>query len=428
MCAWQFYAGKSGYGGVGGSENLSALWQAQADWRQLVGGFMRLLAFDIAIPWFTIDKNDAPLAMFLVYLVAMLLLIAPGLLFLRYGHRARKEEILDNFDDEGTCLYFRCFHPETRVAAGPGARQSFISYYNSEYGPRRFIVPCFVCYSTAALLVFISIATARGWVEKGTADGSSIPFPVVLAIVGGYFWVAFDQVIRCMRADLTPRSLLIGAFRILIAVPLAYAISHVYPINDKHSEAAVAFLLGLFPTETVMMIGRRALAKLISTPGLPEDVQTEIQQLKSVDVNAAERFGEEGITSVLQLAYADPVRLAIRTNLGFSYIIGVAGEALLWTYLQKETPSLRRFGITGAYECRMLWEDLKTDSNPLAQNRARRVVEGIAAVLQVNTVEAVYNIFYQVAEDPYTEFARKIWAANLLSHNDEELRVGRGKK
>lgn len=363
------------------------------------------------LPSFLVQADAAQWSLWPLYWLALFLLMAPGLFFFQYGARARQDDILGNFNEEVAHHYLVCFHPELQPTEGQTSLNVFTNYYQSQFGLRRFVAPTALCYVTAAVFGWVVTDMGISCVRAPNAAEGCLAHNAVLAFLGGYTWVTYDQIIRSMRADLTPRSQLVGTLRLLIAVPMAFSISTVF---NGALGAPIAYLLGTFPTETVFTIGRRALAKALSSDGLAKEVQHEIQKLTAVDIDAAERFGDEGVTSVLQLAYSDPVRLAIRTNLGFSYVVGCQCEALLWIYLQDQTPRLRPLGIAGAYECRVLWEILADDTDSLAYNRTKQVVDAATKILGLPTSEAVYNVLYQVAEDPFTCFVFACWAANMM--------------
>src|SRR5262249_48625191 len=118
-----------------------------------------------------------------------------------------------------------------------------------------------------------------------------------------------------------------------------------------------AYLLGMLPTATIVTVARRVVARWVNLGDSDPHALTDIQKLHSVDVYTAELLADEGITSAAELAYADPVRLSIRTGLGFSVVITCASEAMLALYLTEpdQMPKARRYGIGGSYEVADVW-------------------------------------------------------------------------
>jgi len=52
-----------------------------------------------------------------------------------------------------------------------------------------------------------------------------------------------------------------------------------------------------------------------------------------------------------QLAYYDPVKLTMQTNIDYDYIVDCVSQALLFVYVGKDSlEKLTRQGIRGAYE------------------------------------------------------------------------------
>jgi hypothetical protein len=286
-------------------------------------------------------------------------------------------------------------------------------YYNGQFGKRGFMIPLALLFAIAAFFISFCVLTALRLKEKLAADDAETiaVLTVVLAILGGYTWVVSDLIDRARRDDLTASDLLWSSFRLVIAVPVGYAFGKVF---NSANALPMAYLLGTLPTGTLMTIGRRAVAKWVQSSDTGDQSQTEIQKLVSVDIRTAERLADEGITSNNQLAYADPVRLCIRTGINFGAILCSAGEALLAMYLtergaidKEKLSAVRKYGISGAYECAFLWRDL---NNPAKQARADAIVTSLAHDLGAGyTKEGVLNILFQVATDPYTQFQLEVW-------------------
>jgi hypothetical protein len=108
-------------------------------------------------------------------------------------------------------------------------------------------------------------------------------------------------------------------------------------------------------------------------------------------------------TEPLQLAYADPVKLAIRTNFSYSYLIDCISQALLFIYVGREIEKWAKAGLRGAYEVRALFveEELITeDVNAVIKDVSR---------LSGRSVTGVKTTMKLVAYDPYTIFLYESW-------------------
>ena len=94
-----------------------------------------------------------------------------------------------------------------------------------------------------------------------------------------------------------------------------------------------------FPTVTLMLILRRKAATYL---GLGDDAATpksELESLDGINTSIAEKLAEVGVTTILQLAYEDPIQLSMRLNHSFSYVLDIVGQALVAIYF-----SGNRFG------------------------------------------------------------------------------------
>jgi hypothetical protein len=133
---------------------------------------------------------------------------------------------------------------------------------------------------------------------------------------------------------------------------------------------------------------------------------SELQSLQGIDLRKAEIFAAEGITTILQLGYCDPIRLTIRTGLSYSYVVDCTCQALLWIYVNKNISTLANGGLRSAYEVLALYLDLE---NPAEKQQADQVVREMAEAIKCPE-SSFRNLIAQVAEDPYTRFLYLSWS------------------
>ncbi len=339
--------------------------------------------------------------------LATVLLLAPSLSFLVGGWRERRFEILSGiYSDQQNAIktYFKQFHPRYERDEQDQVRR-FEKYYDTQYGRKRFILPIVLFLLVAAFLLFQCLL----WVQSNDSAILNPPSKIVgvFAVFGAYMWVLNDQITRWWYADLSPGDLYWACFRFVVAVPLGYAISQ---FAAENIGPAVAFLLGAFPTDSLFSLMRKLGRQKLGLGEGSENVESELQSLHGVDARKAERFGEEGITTVSQLAYYDPIKLTIRTNLGYSYIVDCVSQALLWIYTERDQDKWRKVGLRSAFEIINLSDSLSgTDEGE--KEKAEAIVKLLASQLNTDAV-AVRNIVEEVAGDPYSEFIYYTWADN----------------
>jgi hypothetical protein len=295
--------------------------------------------------------------------------------------------------------------------------------------------PIFLLILTGGSLLSVTVMEALHWLRFQSIREGWMPPEVTLAILGGFTWVLNNHFEKMNREDFRPIDPLWSCFRLLIAVPSAYAFSVVL---QPTWSMPMAYLLGTLPTGTIMMIGRRLLARVLPTQDAPQVApapnpppapnaapvpnqasiptvgdQAPIQILADVDTRMAERLIDEGITTCSQLAYTDPIKLSIRTGLNFTVTLGLASDAMLGMYLMRRDylEIFRLNGLCGAYECASLWKDIISGTNT-EREKATAIINKLAEKLSITT-EGIENLLRELTEDPYTQFYLEVWATNM---------------
>jgi hypothetical protein len=342
-----------------------------------------------------------------IYVLLMVLLIAPVVVYLVHGWHSRKQDILHGFKPAAAVSYFKRFHASILDVNEGNAATKLEQFYTRQFGRRLFTLPLLLLLGVAGCLLLLVELTVMEWLAARDLSRGLLPQAVVLAVLGAYMWVVNDQVVRYGRDNISPADVYWEAFRFAIAVPIAYSFSLAF--TDALA-LPMAFLLGSFPTSTIMTVAQRVTAKYVHLTDAPDQKQSELQELPGIDTAVAERYIAEGITTINQLAYYDPVKLTIRTGLGFSFNLSCVGDALFWGYLQKKIAIAREFGVNGVSDCRDLYNDLEAEKTAGAgvPQPYHKIVADMASKMGM-TVEGMRNLIDQVALDPFTEFQWNCW-------------------
>jgi len=353
--------------------------------------------------------------------LALVVLFTPIVVFLVRGWRSRREELLGYFTDEAIRLYFERFYsaalPEKSTEAAAFAR-----HHDAHFGRHHFVLPLLVLAGVASIaLAWCADSFAQAAGDKSYFWRPLSPIPVA-ALLGAYAWVVFELISESVRRTLSPSNILWAIFRFAVAAPIAMAVTSLF---QDVLGVALAFLLGGFPTQQLMVLLRRLANQKLGLGDQPEGRVSEIQVLDSVDRRTAERLAEENITAIVQLAYCNPVEISIRTSIRLDVIADYVGQALVWNYLGEDTPKLRRLGIRGAPEVADLWRELndeEPDGRVLKQN-AEKTVDFAATALKLDP-GAFRNTIAQVAEDPYTVFLCSIWGLDGKAESSDPEQSG----
>jgi hypothetical protein len=346
------------------------------------------------------------------------LLVIPVLIYLFTGWSVRRSEIVGAMSSKGAALYFKQFYPALRPERD--VLKAFSKHYQRRYGRRHYLIPLALLGIVAIFLLIMTTHTILNWLLN-QSSATNLPPVAVGATAGAYMWVAGDILIRCRGRQLAPTDLYWAALRFVIAIPLAFAFAGI--LKDE-AAVGIAFLLGAFPTNTLLTIARRIGNRKLGLSEGGEEAQSEVEQIQGITSGLAERFRDEGVSTILQPAYSDPVDLTIRTSFSFNYVIDCISQSLAWLYLEKDLEKSRRLSLRGAQEINTLITELR-DGSAREQATATATISHIAAQLNMDR-DVLERLLCEIAFDPYTEFIVDLWHLPDDAGAGSELPRGNG--
>lgn len=338
-------------------------------------------------------------------IVAWIFLLIPSIIYLKTAWQIRFETLKAGLGHHALKLYFGQFFPAKKGISGDELGKEFEELYYRRYGQRLYIIPLILLMVISAIGIFLVGYNLFSWLKIDSRLEPISPVAIA-AFLGAYMWVAYDQIQRFRMRDFTFHDVNDCSFRFLIAIPLGFSFAAIF----KESVGVTsAFFLGTFPSQTLFKFGRRFITEQLKVKGKnPEEPSNELEQLQCINREEAERYREEGKTTILQLAYSDPVDLTMRTNFDFNYVVDCISQALLWLYVgKKDMDKLRPLGIRGAQEAYTLEESLNsndTEEKTIAEGNFREIAQALNVT--ENTLKMLLN---EVTEDPYTQFIVNVW-------------------
>jgi hypothetical protein len=350
--------------------------------------------------------NNTTVAAFLVAL-ALAVLLAPVIRYVIAGWRAKRNDIMDGLDADARLAYFQMF---CRTACPPSpdlASKAFESMYAKGFGRRYFVVPLILLSLVGCVAVTLVVVTVLH-TEKYFANPFFDMTPTAIAAVAGaYMWSVNDLISRSRRLDMSPSDVLWSVLRLTIAVPMGFAFASV--AKDSIGPF-VAFGLGAFPLEALSSKLRRLTDKGLGLEATPIEASDNVIRLQGINPTIVERLQNEDISTVTQVAYCDPVRVTMRSNLSFNFVTDCMSQALAWMYLEDNLEKLRPLGMRGAVEIKYLMDEYDDLDPAGAEARARAVaaLPKIAAAINQDSV-TLQVVFRQISEDPFTQFLQSVW-------------------
>src|ERR1700742_1125964 len=268
--------------------------------------------------------------LFVSGITAFLLGLFPVIHHLAFGLRERRREIVCLLDDKAAKHYFDQFYHAVAAEMRRAPRRELEQLYDRRFGKRNLALPIAI-YALALVLGVIVVATAARAQLPDKPVGALVTPIAAYALAGAYLWVVSDLISRYRQRNLVPSALYVAAFRIVISIPLAVAIAATL---KEEVAAPIAFLLGAFPTTTLLLVARRTVGQKFGLGDQAEsDKPPEIEVLQGVNRPIAEMFSDIGVTTLVQLAYDDPIQLAMRTNLSFYFVLDIVSQALVAIYI-----------------------------------------------------------------------------------------------
>ena len=328
------------------------------------------------------------------------LIFIPIIMYLVLTRGSRLSDIIAYFNThKAVASYYRQF----RRSQPADQRQpvDFEKDLIERFNWRYYLLPMGLLLSLIVALGYGSFETLCAWFGVVGSRGFVFSGIGMAAIAGAAMWVIADELARVRRRDFTTTDVYNYVFRLLLSVPFGWALAHVVL---QQAWLPVAFFLGGFPTTTLFQIARRLGAKNLGLADDPETGGLELEQLQCVNKSNAERFQSEGVSTITELAYCDPVDLTLRTNFDFNYVADCVSGALLWIYFPDKMNIMCAYSLRGAQEVGSFMDTL--NNSPTAETLS--VLHAAAAALSVPSA-ALRTTLDQVAEDPYTKFLREVW-------------------
>ena len=360
-----------------------------------------------------------------LFLVLFLgVLFAPVMAYLSSGWAARRREILSAFTEGTVQRYLETFFP-AELESMANAERNFRRHYHRRFGRRHFVIPGLCLFAISGFFLVLVSASLRSWLLGQSDPQLVLPSVAVAAVAGAYRWVLYDVMRRARARDLSPPDLFWGAFRFAVAVPLGFAFAALFKENVG---LFLAFMVGAFPTKELLTMIRRVAAPKLNLVDYVKEASRELESLQGVGSAEAERYGDEGVGTILQLAYCDPVDMTIRTSFSFSYVVDCCSQALAWIYFEGDMARMKRFGLRGAQEIHNLISDID-EPDPNGPRDPQEITRQARAQLQVLARElgldssALERAAREIAGDPYVLFLCNVWQM-AVEEEDESGRTG----
>lgn len=339
-------------------------------------------------------------------LVGWVVLLLPSLAYLWISWPIRRKLLLDRMSPKAIKLYYEQFSPLSQLPTGDtGLQAKFRKDFHGLYGRRHYILPLGFLAIVSGIGMWMTARSLPGLLGWG-ANIKPLPPIVISAFLGAYAWVAYDQFTRFRSGDFTSHDVYAGVYRFLISIPLGISLA---AFATEKVGVGMAFLLAAFPTTTLLTLSRRLVAsKSLGLGETEKDGRLELESLQCVGRSNAERYLDEGVSTIAELAWANPIDLMVRSNRDLSFVIDSISQALLWVYFEDKVKKLYPLSLRGAQEVCTLLDDL-VSVKPKEKEAAEQSLKTAAGLMDLDEKSFLYTLIV-VKDDPYAQFLFNVWA------------------
>lgn len=276
-----------------------------------------------------------------------LVLITPVIAFLRNTWKRRKDEIDRVRKGELIREYYSVFFPNKLPMKDSDLKKDFDDKFKRESGWQTYVFPLVLLFTSCLLSVPVGLIIVENLLHGTSASISLERSIVISAFSGAYIYVCMDLIRRSRSGFLFPVHIYEGTLRLMISIAIGFALIH---LQDIKSIPVIAFVLCSFPTKDLLGLLRSYTAKQLNVDFKAPSNADSVKEIQGIDDTIAERLSDDGITSIMQLAYADPILLTFRSGYSLPMILDWMSQSLAWIYLDKHLPWARIYGIRGALE------------------------------------------------------------------------------
>jgi hypothetical protein len=232
-----------------------------------------------------------------------------------------------------------------------------------------------------------------------------------MALWGAFVWSLYEIWTRRKSGDLTPVEVVDVDLRLVVAIPIGYAFS-LLAIEPVPSLAA--FAASAFPLRDVrQLIRKHALQKWsvndqVTSTRASKGYLGEV--LSGIGNDTIVRLEELNIETYCDLAYADPIRLMVKTGVPIQLVLAWIDQALLAVYAAPHKAQFELLGMPCALDVREFYLDHFGDPRMLQQKdwRSDKAVVDLAASLKI-PLEIMPQLLRSVTVDPHVEFLARAW-------------------
>jgi hypothetical protein len=163
-----------------------------------------------------------------------------------------------------------------------------------------------------------------------------LPLVIIMALAGGYVWSVYQIFARIRASELSPSDLYEIDLGVLASIPVGFAFSLITAELDG-VRSFMAFAASAFPLREVSRLVRQnTTRKMLESTDASTTRPTELHlgtAIEGLSDQTLARLSELRITTVLDMAYCDPIKVMVQTGFPLPVIVDWIDQSLWALYV-----------------------------------------------------------------------------------------------
>jgi hypothetical protein len=223
-------------------------------------------------------------------------------------------------------------------------RQKFDAYYGRSVADAAGTDDFTVKTETMLPVFMATLVIATGWTavlwDDSFAAGPATVWDVLkFAFVGAYIFSVQSLVRRFFQSDLRPSAYASVLVRFVVSLSAMLALHQLLDVPTR-TEAAIAFVVGIFPTIALQAL-ERAAEQVLGVFVQQSTADYPLSQIDGLDLWYQARLVEEGIEDMQNLATANLVDVMLHTRVPVDRLVDWVDQAYLYLHLDHAETGLR---------------------------------------------------------------------------------------
>jgi hypothetical protein len=223
-------------------------------------------------------------------------------------------------------------------------RQKFDAYYGRSVADAAGADDFTVRTETMLPVFMATLVLSAGWTavlwDDSFAAGPATVWDVLkFTFVGAYIFSVQSLVRRFFQSDLRPSAYASVLVRFVVSLSAMLALHQLLDVPTR-TEAAIAFVVGIFPTIALQAL-ERAVEQMLGIFAPQSTSDYPLSQIDGLDIWYQARLVEEGIEDMQNLATANLVDVMLHTRVPVDRLVDWVDQAHLYLHLDHAETRLR---------------------------------------------------------------------------------------